>query len=74
MSSQAEALLQVIGFFIVRDAAHGARSRALHVPTLPAPRVAAAPVAERPALPHPYAKPKKNGAPASDGGGGFQRF
>jgi methyl-accepting chemotaxis protein len=74
MSSQAEALLQVIGFFIVRDGDHGARARALHVPSLPAPRAAsAAPVAERPALPHPVVKPKKNGAPASDGGG-FQRF
>jgi methyl-accepting chemotaxis protein len=74
MSSQAEALLQTIGFFVTRDAMHGARAKPLHVPTLPAPRAAApTPVAEKPALPHPMAKPKKNGAPTTEGGG-FQRF
>src|SRR5512133_1459046 len=75
MSSQAEALLQIIGFFQVREAMHAQRARALHVPTLPAPHAARPlPVAEKPALPHPVVKPKKNGAPTPEGSGGFQRF
>jgi methyl-accepting chemotaxis protein len=77
MSSQAEALLQVVGFFQVREAMLASRGgRAIHVPTLPAPHAARQlPVAEKPALPHPALKPKKNGAPAGEGGsGGFQRF
>ena len=61
-------------FFQVRDALHAARARALHVPHLPAPAaMASKPVAEKPALPHPVHQPKKNGAPAGEGGG-FQRF
>jgi hypothetical protein len=76
MSSQAEALLQVVGFFQVREAMLASRGgRAIHVPTLPAPHAARPlPVAEKPALPHPVVKPKKNGTPTTEGGGGFQRF
>jgi methyl-accepting chemotaxis protein len=76
MSSQAEALLQIVGFFQVREAMQAQRARALHVPTLPAPHAAGQfHVAERPVLPHPTLKPKKNGAPTTEGGsGGFQRF
>jgi methyl-accepting chemotaxis protein len=74
MSSQAEALLQVIAFFQVRDLGHAGRGKAIHVPSLPAPRTAAPiHVAEKPALPHPTKG--KAGAPAGkDGAGGFQRF
>jgi hypothetical protein len=71
MSSQAEALLQIIGFFQVKEAMHAARAKAIHVPALPVAR--AAPVPEKPALPHPTLKPKKNGQPTTEGGG-FQRF
>jgi hypothetical protein len=71
MSSQAEALLQIIGFFQVKEAMHAARAKAIHVPALPVARaVAQQPVAERPALPHPVLKSKATEV----GSGGFQRF
>jgi methyl-accepting chemotaxis protein len=74
MSSQAESLLQVIGFFQIREAIRSARSAAINVPHLPAPAPrAAAPVAQKLALPHPVGKPKKDGATSGEGGG-FKRF
>ena len=74
MSSQAESLLQVIGFFQIREAIRSARSAAINVPHLPAPAPrAAAPVAQKLALPHPVGKPRKDGATSGEGGG-FKRF
>jgi hypothetical protein len=75
MSSQAEALLQLIGFFQVkgigRAAASGRGTHAAARPVLPAPP--AARVAHpAPILPHPVAQSKKKGAHAADGG--YARF
>jgi methyl-accepting chemotaxis protein len=75
MSSQAEALLQLIGFFQVkgigRAAASGRGTHAAARPVLPAPP--AARVAHpAPILPHPVAQSKKEGAHAADGG--YARF
>jgi len=75
MSSQAESLLQVIGFFTIRELQQGGRTKAIHVAHLPAPAPrAGASVAEKLALPHPVARPKKkDGAPSGETGG-FNRF
>jgi methyl-accepting chemotaxis protein len=76
MSSQAESLLQTIAFFTIRDGAGRSRAHTIHVPSLPVP-AKAAPVAEKPALPHPRVASRRNGSPAaeaSEGPGGFQRF
>jgi methyl-accepting chemotaxis protein len=76
MSSQAESLLQTIAFFTIRDGSGRSRAHTIHVPSVPV-RAKAAPVAEKPALPHPRAASRRNGSPAaegSEGPGGFQRF
>jgi methyl-accepting chemotaxis protein len=75
MSSQAEALLQIIGFFQVRGAAYAPRAKAIHVPSLSAPRDAAGPAhAEKLALPHPRPSPSPKKREGVSAGGGFQRF
>jgi hypothetical protein len=73
MSSQAEALLQIIGFFVTRDAALTGRARAIHVPHLEA----AAPArAAKPAMPLHLSppQPKKGDGHIGAKDGGFNRF